>query len=104
MCIMLRTIVETTHLVIRQYAHDVANNGRVHTSTYTTIMSIYAHAFSVKPKKKNDWKTSLLRRTFKGTNTTFLFSLSLSIYLLQYADLPQSEMRALCELVGTLNV
>ena len=49
---MLRIIVETTHLVIRQYAHDATNNGRVHTPTYTTIMSIYAHAFSVKPGKK----------------------------------------------------
>ena len=109
---MLRIIVETTHLVISQYVQDATNNGRVHTSTYTTIMSIYAHAFSVnpkkktiKPKKKNDCKESLLKRTFKGTNTTFLsFSLSLSIYLLQYADLAQPEMRALCELVGTLNV
>ena len=45
-------IVETTHLVISQYAHDVPNNGRVHKSIYTMIMSIYAHAFSVKPKKK----------------------------------------------------
>ena len=49
---MLQIIVEHTHLVIIQYAHDAANNGRVHTSTYTTIMSIYAHAFSVKPGKK----------------------------------------------------
>ena len=49
---MLRIIVETTHLVISQYAHDPTNNGRVHTSTYTTIMSIYAHAFSLKPEKK----------------------------------------------------
>jgi hypothetical protein len=52
MYIMLRIIVETTHLVISQYAHDATNNGRVHTSTYITIMSIYAHAFSGKPKKK----------------------------------------------------
>ena len=52
MYIMLRIIVETTHLVINQYAHDATNNGRVHTSTYITIMSIYAHDFSVKPKKK----------------------------------------------------
>ena len=57
-------------------------------------------------KKKNDCKASLLRRTFKGTNTTFLssFSPSLSIHLLQYTDLAQPEMRTLCELVGTLNV
>ena len=69
----MRIIVETTHLVISQYAHDATNNGRVHTSTYITIMSIYAHAFSGKPgEKKNDCKESLLRRTFKGTNTTFL--------------------------------
>ena len=75
MYIMLRIIVETTHLVISQYAHDATNNGRVHTSTYITIMSIYAHAFSGKSeKKKNDCKASLLRRTFKGTNTTFLSS------------------------------
>ena len=52
MYIMLRIIVETTHLVISQYAHDATNNGRVHTSTYTTIMSKYAHVFSVKPEKK----------------------------------------------------
>ena len=52
MYIMLRIIVETTHLVISQYAHDATNNGRVHTSTYITIMSIYAHAFSGKSKKK----------------------------------------------------
>ena len=52
MYIMLRIIVETTHLVISQYAHDATNNGRVHTSTYITIMSIYAHAFSGKPEKK----------------------------------------------------
>ncbi len=49
---MMRIIVETTHLVISQYAHDATNNGRVHTSTYTTIMSIYAHAFSVNPGEK----------------------------------------------------
>ncbi len=57
-------------------------------------------------KKKNDCKESLLRRTFKGTNTTFLssFSSSLSIHLVQYTDLAQPEMRVLCELVGTLNV
>ncbi len=56
-------------------------------------------------KKKNDYKVSLLRRTFKGTNTTFLFSLSLSLSIyLQYADLAQPEIRASCELVGTLNV
>ena len=73
MYIMLRIIVETTHLVISQYAHDATNNGRVHTSTYTTIVNIYAHVFSVKPEKQNDYKASLLRRTFKGTNTTFLF-------------------------------
>jgi hypothetical protein len=52
MYIMLRIIVETTHLVISQYVHDATNNGRVHTSTYITIMSIYGHAFSGKPKKK----------------------------------------------------
>ena len=52
MNIMLRIIVETTHLVISQYAHDATNNGRVHTSTYITIMSIYAHAFSGKSGKK----------------------------------------------------
>ncbi len=46
---MMQIIVETTHLVISQYA---TNNGRVHTSTYTTIMSKYAHAFSVKPGEK----------------------------------------------------
>ena len=80
MNIMLRIIVETTHLVISQYAHDATNNGRVHTSTYITIMSIYAHAFSGKSdkKKKNDCKASLLRRTFKGTNTTFLSSFSIN--------------------------
>ena len=102
---MLQIIIEYTHLVINQYAHDDGNNGRVHTSTYTTIMSTYAHVFPAKPEKKNDWKASLLRRTFEGTNTTFLFSsLSLSIYRMQYADLAQPEMRTLCELVGTLNV
>ena len=40
MYMTLKIIVEYTHLVINQYAHNVANNGRVHTSTYTTIMSI----------------------------------------------------------------
>ncbi len=49
---MLQIIVEHTHLVISQYAHNATNNGRVHTSTYTTIMSVYAHTFSVNPKKK----------------------------------------------------
>ena len=49
---MLQIIVDHTHLVISQYAHDAGNNGRVHTSTYTTIMSIYAHTFSVNPRKK----------------------------------------------------
>jgi hypothetical protein len=49
---MLQIIVEHTHLVICQYAHDTDNNGRVHTSTYTTIMSIYTHDFSIKTKKK----------------------------------------------------
>ena len=32
-------------------------------------------------KKKNDCKASFLRRTFKGTNTTFLFFFSISINL-----------------------
>ena len=89
MYIMLRIIVETTHLVISQYAHDATNNGRVHTSTYITIMSIYAHAFSGKPgkkKKKNDCKASLLRRTFKGTNTTFLSSF-LHLYQFIYCSM-----------------
>jgi hypothetical protein len=49
--IMLQIIVEHTHLVISQYAHDAANNGKAHTSTYTTIMSLYEHTFSVKKKK-----------------------------------------------------
>ncbi len=49
---MMQLIVDHTHLVISQYTHDAANNGKAHTSTYTTIMSIYAHAFSVKLKKK----------------------------------------------------
>ena len=77
---MLQIIVDHTHLVISQYAHDTANNGKAHTSTYTTIMSIYAHAFSVNPEKKNDCEVSLLRRTFKGTNTTFIYFL----YLCQF--------------------
>ena len=55
-------------------------------------------------KTKNDFKESLLREEFKGTNTTSLFFISFSIYLLQYADLAQSELRVLSELVGTLNV
>ena len=59
---MLRIIVETTHLVISQYAHDATNNGRVHTSTYITIMSIYAHAFSGKPGKKK----TIARRLSSG--------------------------------------
>ena len=49
---MLQIIVEHTHLVIGQYAYNAANNGRVHKSTYTTIMSLYANVFSVKSKKK----------------------------------------------------
>ena len=76
-----RIIVETTHLVISQYAHDATNNGRVHTSTHTTVMSIYAHAFSVKPDKKKDCKASLLRRTFKGTIQHFFFFF---LYLCQF--------------------
>ena len=63
MYIMLRIIVETTHLVISQYAHDATNNGRVHTSTYITIMSIYAHAFSGKSGKK---KKTIARRLSSG--------------------------------------
>ncbi len=53
---MLQIIVEYTHLVSSQYAHDVTKNltknGRVHTFTYKTIMSIYTHTVSVKPRKK----------------------------------------------------
>ncbi len=56
MYIMLGIIVETTHLIINQHAHDATNNGRVHTSTHIMIMSIYTHAFSVKPKKKKRLK------------------------------------------------
>ena len=104
MYIMLRIIVETTHLVISQYAHDDTNIGRVHTSTYITIMSIYAHAFSGKPGKKK----TIARRLSSGgrlrEQIQHFFLLSPSIHLLQYADLAQPEMRALCELVGTLNV
>ena len=40
MYIMLQIIVDHTHLVISQYAHDTANNGKAHTTTYTTIMSL----------------------------------------------------------------
>ncbi len=68
---MLQIIVEHKHLVISQNEHDTTNNGRVNTSNYTTIMSIYA--FSVKSTKKNDCKASLLRKTFKGTNKTLFF-------------------------------
>ncbi len=60
---MMWIIVETTHLVISQYAHDATNNGRVHTSTYTTIMSKYAHAFSVKPavcRSNSAWNEDLV--------------------------------------------
>ena len=107
MNIMLRIIVETTHLVISQYAHDATNNGRVHTSTYITIMSIYAHAFSGKPGKKK--KKTIARRLSSGGRLReqiqhFFLLFSPSIHLLQYADLAQPERRALCELVGTLNV
>ena len=104
MYIMLRIIVETTHLVISQYAHDATNNGRVHTSTYITIMSIYAHVFSGKSGKKK----TIARRLSSGgrlrEQIQHFFLLSPSIHLLQYADLAQPERRALCELVGTLNV
>ena len=85
-------------------AHNDTNNSRVHTSTDTPIMSTYTHHLGKAGGKKNDYKTSLSREVFKGTNTTFLFFISFSIYLLQYADLTQPELRALCELVGTLNV
>jgi hypothetical protein len=84
----MQIIVEHTHLVISQYAHDAVNNGRVHTSTYTTIMSICTCLLGEVGKKKTIARR-LLRRTFKGTNTVFLFSRSLSIYLLQYEDLVQ---------------
>ena len=107
MYIMLRIIVETTHLVISQYAHDATNNGRVHTSTYITIMSIYAHAFSGKPGKKKKKKTIARRLSSGGRlreQIQHFFLLSPSIHLLQYADLVQSERRPLCEIVGTLNV
>ncbi len=71
---MLQIIVEHTHLVISQYAHNAANNGRVHTSTYTPIMSICTcHLGKAGKEKKKDCKA----KTFKGTNTTFLFCLSL---------------------------
>ena len=101
---MLRIIVETTHLVINQYAHD-ANNGRVHTSTYITIMSIYAHAFSVKPEKKKRLEDVSPKEDVKGNKYNISsFSPSPSIHLLQYADLDQPEMRVLCEVVGTQNV
>ena len=106
MYIMLRIIVETTHLVISQYAHDATNNGRVHTSTYITIMSIYAHAFSGNPGRKK--KTTIARRLSSGgrlrEQIQHFFLLSPSIHLLQYADLAQPERRTLYELVGTLNV
>ena len=105
MYIMLRIIVETTHLVISQYAHDATNNGRVHTSTYITTMSTYAHAFSGKPGGK---KKTIARRLSSGgrlrEQIQHFFLLSPSIHLLQYADLAQPERRSLCELVGTLNV
>ena len=104
MYIILQIIVEHTHLVICQYAHDTDNNGRVHTSTYITIMSIYAHVFSGKPEKKK----TIARRLSSGgrlrEQIQHFFLLSPSIHLLQYADLAQPERRALCELVGTLNV
>ena len=52
MYIILQIIVDHTHLIISQYAHDADNNGKAHTSTYTTIMSLYEHTFSVKKKKQ----------------------------------------------------
>ena len=102
----MQIIIEHTHLVISQYAHNAVNNGRVHTSTYTPIMSICTcHLGKAGKEKKNDFKESLLRKTFKGTNTTFLFFfISISIHLFQYTDLAQPEMRSLCEILGTLNV
>ena len=83
MYIMLRIIVETTHLVISQYAHDAT-------------------------KGKSEKKKTIARRLSSGgrlrEQIQHFFLLSPSIHLLQYADLAQPERRALCELVGTLNV
>jgi hypothetical protein len=103
---MLQIIVQHTHLVICQYAHDAVNNGKAHISTYTTIMSIHVHTLSVKPRKKKRLQGVSFKETFKGTNKIqhFCFALSLSIYLMQYEDLAQPEVRVLYELVGTLNV
>ena len=73
MYIILKIIVEHTHLVICQYTHDDVNNGKAHTSTYTTIMSIHVHTLSVNPKKKKRLQGVSFKEKFKGTNTTFLF-------------------------------
>ena len=98
---MLQIIVEHTHLVtwISQCAHNATNNGRVHTSTYTPIKSICTYHLG-KPGEKNDCKVSLGRR-LREQIQHFFFFISFSIYLLQYSDLAQSELRSLCEIVGT---
>ncbi len=54
-------------------------------------------------------KKTIARRLSQGRRLReqiqhFFFFISFPIYLLQCADLAQPEMRALCELVGTLNV
>ena len=69
---MLQIIVEHTHLVISQYAHNATNNGRVHT-TLTFLSWVYAHTISVKPGRRKKRLEDVSRKTFTGTNTTFLF-------------------------------
>ncbi len=87
------------------YVYNVAINSKTHTSSNVSGMNrmwqtiveythplIYTHHFGKAGGKKNDCKASLIRETFKGTNITFSFFLSLT-YLL-YADLAQPELKA----------
>ncbi len=73
----------------------------LHLHSYHEYMHIPSRLKSGKKKRSQ----GVSRKTFKGTNTTFLFFfISFPIYLLQYADLAHPEMRVLCQIVGTLNV
>ena len=75
MYIMLQIILKHTHRVVAGM-----NRMRQITLEYTHPLTLLFFGKALK-KKKNDCKASLIRETFKGTNITFSFFLSLSSHL-----------------------
>ena len=68
----VKTLITSTHT-----SSNTTGKNRIRQTIveYTHPLTLnIGHTTSVKPeRKKNDWKESLIREEFKGTNTTFSF-------------------------------